>query len=862
VALIRFNNTTVTINPGGFSGEANRAVQRAEAAAELAGQYANADNDADIPDAAPGERGAKYWADQAAAQVPAVSAEGAVQVAAVQAEGATQITAVGDAASAVTATASLYVDALSTGEYDIEYESVGTTTQANLSSNVGVHQVGLINGTHVFTGDVIKALRWHWACASTTTSVEIKVWKRDVSGATGAGTINNAAPIATHDTLIATYTTTPTEIGITPGTSTPATTSILVLATAFTIEAGFDYMFQFRNLDAGSAVVNCGFSYFATAAGTQRRAGFQALTATPTTFTSLTTTRTPAITLLKARQKATLPATDATLRNLIDCRDRETLSAMNQRNVSNLYTNAVMFPNTLSVTASFVGDSLTFDDIGASNLPGAGYKATDVADSVTSGTVNNYGINGETSTQITTRVSALSAGDKAGLVQAMMGTNDLNTAGAPATVAANFATCASAITNANYLFASGYHTGIAPNAITARRAFDMRRSTLATYGAKALDMQAMWARYGAGASDFLAARRGAVPTDLTQDNLHQNKPGGLVKGYAWAAALVARNGGAPFVHDDMFGFKSGDASGAAIGTVRTLGDAFNYRILAGNEDGAVQINRTTGAITRTDQTIVQPYRECFVEAENNKGIGRNGRIILVQQMDGTQPTRGVRVQGNGASFLNVPSTYAPTDGTELTIVLCLRLQNRASGHIVTNGGQAFVDQQGWAVRFTGRNSAGTSLGSVTVTAQSPSDWNLYSFTIKTDGTICAAVVNEGTATTATPTASAVVAASAITGFFTNSGDTLPFAGDIKMLWLANSYLDITNSTVRANFYDSATKVPKDLGSAGTVSGVTPLFFLRGRAGDYLLGKNYGSVGDLHAPVPIGRAHLGYTDLDS
>lgn len=776
-------------------------------------------------------------------------------------EGAAQLTAIATAGSAISETANLYADALSTGALVAAYESIGNVSQANLASNVGVLQVGLINGTHVFTGDVIRAVRWSWACAATTTSVEIKVWKRNVAGATAAGTLNNAAPIATHDTLIGTYTTTPAALGVTVGTSNPVGTNVLALPSIFTIEAGYDYIFQFRNLDATTTVVNCGFQYFATAAGTQRRAGFQALTATPNVFTNLTATRTPAISLYKGVQATQLPATDATLRTLINQRDSETLAAMNQRNVQNLYVNATLFPNALAVPASFWGDSLTFDAIGTPTLPGAGFKATDVADVVTTGTVNNYGINGQTSTEITARVTAASATDKGGFNQVMMGANDTNDAAKTAAlILADFATCAGAFTNASYLFCSPWNSGpvVAKN-------YDVRRGLISTYGPKALDMSALWARHAGGSSDVTASRRGAVPTDLTADGIHQNQAGGLVKGYEWAAALVARNGGAPFVHDDMFGFKANDASGTAIGTVRTLGTGYNFRILAGNEDGAAQMARGTGALTRTANSILQPYRELFVEAENNKGRGRNGRVILVQQMDGTSPQRAVQVAGNGASVAYMPTTFAPADGTQLTIVACLRVDiARTNGYLISKTGSApCLLQQNSGMTFAPKNNAGVSLGTITGTAQNPSEWHFYFFTINTATGVISVAVDEVSSSGAASAGNIELAA--LNTFFTNAGgNTLPWAGGIKMLAVYGAYYDITSAAVRANWYDSATRLPKDIGASGTAGGslATPLIYMRGRAGDYLLGKNYGNGGDLHVPVPIGRAHLGFVDLDA
>jgi len=783
----------------------------------------------------------------------AAAAEALVTLADVVAEGAIQILAVSNAGAAVTQTATTYADALSTGEVAPAYESIGVTTSASLSSNVGVHQVGLVNGTHVATGDVIRGIQWAWACAATTATVEIKVWKRDVAGATGAGTLNNAAPIATHDALVATYSTTPSVIGITVGTTNPAKTNVYTLPSTFTVEAGFDYVFQFRNLDGSSVVVNCGFMYFSAAAGTQRRAGFQALTATPTTFTSLTTTRSPAITLLKAKSKTTLPATDAILRTLLNQRDATTLAVMNQRNVDNLYINATLFPNVLANPASFWGDSLTQD-----SNPGVGFKAVEGVDAVTSGTVNNYGIGGETASQITTRVSAASAADKAGFNQVLMGANDtLDAAKTAALIVADYATCAAAFTNANYLMCATWSSGV-----VSRKHRDVWRSLRSTYGAKALDMPAMWSRFGAQASDAAESRRGALPTGLCVDTLHQNQPGGLIKGHAWAAALIARNGGAPFVHDDMFGFKAGDASGAAIATVRTLGTGYNFSILAGNEDGAVDIARGTGAITRTAATILQPYREIFVEAENNKGKGRNGRIVLVQQMDGTSPQKAVRVIGNGASILRTPTTFAPADGTQLTIVVCMRVDTRrTNGYLLSQGTNSIITQSGSGNLFVPRTAGGTSLGSISVTPSNPSDWHVYFYTLNTATGVIAAACDETSSTGAASVGNVSIAS--ITTFFGNESNSLPWAGDLKMLAIYDTYYDITNTAVRANWYDSATRLPKDIGD-GTAGGAlaAPLVYLRGMAGDYLLGKNFGTGGDLHAPVPIGAAHLGFSDIEA
>ncbi len=781
----------------------------------------------------------------------------------IDAEGVEQAAIVSNAASAAEAVATTYADGLATGSLIPAYESVGASSHATLATNVGVYQVVLINGTHVTTGDVIAGIRWPWACGATTSTVEIKIWKRDVSGATGAGTLNNAAPIATHDTLLATYSTTPTVLGITAGTSTAAQGNDYTFSSPFTIEAGYDYVFQFRNLDGTSTVVNCGFLYFSATAPAQRRAGFQALTASPTTFTNITTARTPSITLLKKEQKTQLPATDAQFKTRLD--NGNIVARMNADNDRNLALAAAMFPNTLAVTASYWGDSLFDDSTGGGSAPAAGYRLTEVVDAYTIGTVNNYGTNGNTGAQVTTRVLAGSGADLAGFNAVMMGTNDLSS-GTAASVLTSYATCAAAFTNTNYLFASPWQNGAMAANLNARKAYDIRAGLRSTYGSKFLDSQLMWARYASGTVDRAAARGGAIPTSLTVDGLHKNSAGALIHGKVHAAALIARNGGAPFIHDDVWTIKAADAAATVVGTVRWLGTATNFEILHGNEDNALQINRATGEVTKTGNTVLMPYRELYITAANNKGAARVGRIIVTQVLDGTTPNRGVRIQGNGASFLMANSTWAPSDGNELTIVMCARmLRSNVTGlHVIGDGSNAFLSNTNWGFGFNPRASGSTStLGAISnIVAEKPSDWNFYFFSMNSASGLMKAVVNEGTAATTVPT-NAVSGLSKMHTLFTNSGNTLPFMADIKMFAVYSTYYDVADTAVRAVWYDSTTKAPKDIGSAGTAGGSlsTPFHYLYGRAGNYLTGLNGGSAGTLHTPPPISYADVGFVDVD-
>lgn len=318
------------------------------------------------------------------------------------------------------------------------------------------------------------------------------------------------------------------------------------------------------------------------------------------------------------------------------------------------------------------------------------------------------------------------------------------------------------------------------------------------------------------------------------------------------------------MHDEICGIKNGDAAATAIITPRVLGTGYNFTILAGNDDGAIQIARATGAITRTSSAVLQPYREVFVEAENNKGRGRNGRIIMVQQLDGTTPNKAVRVRGNGASLLMPRYDFAPAAGVEATIVLAVRQTSSkavASNILTHSSNGAFVDQNGWRTRATFRTSAGVSLGTLTLDAEAPGKVNFYAFAIKTDTTLLKARVNLDTALSGTSSAGNIDFAG-LSYLFSNGGDTAPWTGDILMMAVYQNYYDITSDAIIGNWWDNTTRLPKDIGATGTAGGAfaTPLFYLRGMAGDYILGKNYGSGGDFLTQVPVSGRDAGFVDV--
>ncbi|OYZ07826.1 MAG: hypothetical protein B7Y36_18725, partial [Novosphingobium sp. 28-62-57] len=83
---VTVQDQTIVVEPFGASaiaplvGLATQAVADANDAATLSGLYANANTDADIPGAAPGERGAKYFAETAGLAVAAVRVPFGVEI--------------------------------------------------------------------------------------------------------------------------------------------------------------------------------------------------------------------------------------------------------------------------------------------------------------------------------------------------------------------------------------------------------------------------------------------------------------------------------------------------------------------------------------------------------------------------------------------------------------------------------------------------------------------------------------------------------------------------------------------------------------------------------------------------------------
>jgi hypothetical protein len=390
-----------------------------------------------------------------------------------------------------------------------------------------------------------------------------------------------------------------------------------------------------------------------------------------------------------------------------------------------------------------------------------------------------------------------------------------------------------------------------------------------TYGARAFDGLAFLMRFHSGSETGLTAtRRGKVPGYLTSDSgTHPNDNGVGILARERARMIRALAGiGAPYIHDLRVGAKQLDAAGTALGTLSILGTQKGLAIVDGNPSDQVRIDNT-GALTRGAGTL-DSVNEIFVQGDS-LGLGRTNtaRVIVVRQMDGTSPQSIVRALGNGASCLGSPGLTGGGPTKQLTVVMCARYNSTALGNIVVQGQAAntILSQSAYQTRFFAR-TASAAISNITAPYPlDPFDFNFYFFTIDTTSGVQSifGAANESTTTGAVAGASADALLDMSQGlalFDGSSGAVVNF--DLKMLWLGQGFIDLSNPVNRALFYNPTTRAPLDLGAAGTVSGLTPLVYFCGMAGDYMLGSNRGTGGKFYAPPHINLANVGFTDLSS
>lgn len=519
----------------------------------------------------------------------------------------------------------------------------------------------------------------------------------------------------------------------------------------------------------------------------------------------------------------------------------------------------------LTINSEHFGDSLTQS---ASAGPGGSPWVTLLSGYI-AGTHDNEGIGGQTSVQITARLTAQSGSDLAKPHTLMMGTNNLT---AYVQIMADYATCDAAVTGDCLMLgpiAAGTIAG------TSGMIHRINEQLLNVYGERFLDMRHSM-RKAAAQDGELNVRRGGNPADLMYDATHpSNTEGSPVWAREVAAAMRAQAGGAPFVHDDLVLWNSGEAEDDVLHTCRILGTPDAISIASGNDDNLFGINSSGELLRGAGTTYFEGgVREVHVEASaTGKGPGHTGRLMTAREAETDQPVYGVTISGTG-SILRAPlgSTESNTifaDSAKFSVAMLVRFPNGGTSGDLFMGRSIINKTSGSAVRFAPRDTSGISLGATNTApaVTDPGEWHavFLSCDTATNSIIAVSVsVEDGvqTGSAVGTLSSSNLGLAIIDGLFTNNAnDAAPWAGDLKFLWAVDGVaIDWTSATERDRFINSSTLAPANIAADGVVNSVTPKIYLRGRVGDYLAGRNWASGGKrFYAPFPINEDEAVFND---
>lgn len=396
------------------------------------------------------------------------------------------------------------------------------------------------------------------------------------------------------------------------------------------------------------------------------------------------------------------------------------------------------------------------------------------------------------------------------------------------------------------------------------------KAAIATWGARVLDAlpYIMSLQTGGDAQ----ALRGFIPSTMSNDGLHGNDNLMPWQGQKFGQLPLAVSGDGPaFVHDEVVGIIAGASVGTALATPRILGTADSLAIISQTVADVARIGGSAPFALTQGAGAVPAINEVTLRGvTTGKGSTNTARIVMLRQAPNTASNHVVNIKNNGQAILRTDRLTGAAATRKISFCALLR-------RTVTPAAQAtFLEQtrstgtrDAWLVNLTNgsfsfapRTSAGTAIGSVNLPSSGivPGDWNFFWAHLDVDAGIMRGGRNAVTPASTTPTAGLDASPELITSCLAGTIDNLavvPFGGyDCQFVWFAQDYVDFTDSAVRDAFYNSGTMAGVVSG-AGTVAGVTPLIFLRGQAGDYALGRNYGTGGDFE-PVPfISSSLIGF-----
>lgn len=614
--------------------------------------------------------------------------------------------------------------------------------------------------------------------------------------------------------------------------------------------------FKIEAIDATGSNVDMAHDVGRFGPYTQRRAGWRFNVNTPSTFSTENPIQAPDITLYENRARTDVIESLDTLEKIDEERAQQLLADMNSRNFASITALCGAFSPDLGL-ATNIGDSLREQAQAAAE--DANSVSTAIIDSLTQGIVNNYGIGGQTASQITDRIvnaggstaaNFMTAEERAGVVMVQMGTNDLGGNLTSAQILDFFATAETAITG-NHIFLSPTSGGQLLANTSSSKARDIAKGLIANYGDNAVDMHQMWSRYGADIDADFTFRAGHYPAHLRTDATHANAAGASIQGYEEAALFLAANNIGSYVHDDIVSFT--EVAGSTVHTIRKLGNAGSYKIIAGN-DGSFVLDPITGQIDRTSQPIKKDYYELFVQGFGRHGGGRIGRIVAMKSSISNTPNSPIAVAGNGQSALTRSTNDVVPTGGEIFIVIRCRFKSGVVGGIIGSNATT-LSLNGDRISFTPRFTSGPTLA-IIPSVEKPYDYQTYFFTVDGPNGIAKGQASEGASASATPT-DADIDFDRIDALLNSNNAPLKNM-DIDFIGIYARSYDTEDINVRSRFYDPVTGQPKDL-SDPTFGGamIEPWVLMFGEEYDWWSGRNRGTGADWNAPVPIGPAYRGF-----